>query len=44
MCYKVLLTEGAERDLEATHDFIARFDSAASADYVLDQLLERLKH
>lgn len=40
MRYKVLLTEGAERDLEAIHDYIAEFDSAVSAGHVLDQLLK----
>ncbi len=38
--YEVLLTEGAERDLEAIYDYIAEFDSAANADSVLYQLLE----
>jgi len=36
----VLLTEGAERDLEELYDYIAEFDSPANADYVLDQLME----
>ena len=34
------MTEGAEQDLEAIHDYIAEFDSVASAHHVLDQLLE----
>lgn len=38
--YEVLLTEGAEQDLESIYDYIAEFDSKASADYVLDRLLE----
>ena len=38
--YEVLLTEGAERDLESIYDYIAEFDCKASADYVLDRLLE----
>jgi toxin ParE1/3/4 len=38
--YEVLLTEGAEQDLEALHDYIAEFDSVANADHVLDQLME----
>ena len=38
--YEVLLTEGAEQDLESIYDYIAEFDSVASADYVLDQLVE----
>jgi len=40
MAYAVLLTQGAEQDLEALYDYIADFDSITSADYVLDQLLE----
>ena len=38
--YEVLLTAGAERDLESIRDYIAEFDSVASADYVLDRLLK----
>lgn len=38
--YEVLLTEGAEQDLEAIYDYIAEFDCKANADYVLDRLLE----
>ena len=37
--YEVLLTAGAERDLEAIYDYIAEFDSAARADHVLERLL-----
>lgn len=37
--FDVLLTKGAEQDLEAIHDYIAEFDSVASANYVLDELL-----
>lgn len=37
--YRVLLTQGAEQDLEAIHDYIAEFDSPKSAGYVLDRLL-----
>lgn len=40
MRYAVLLTKGAERDLEAIHDYIAELDSCNSAGYVLDRLLE----
>lgn len=40
MRYGVLLTEGAERDLEEIHNHIGEFDSANSADYVLDRLME----
>jgi toxin ParE1/3/4 len=39
MRYEVLLTEGAERDLEEIHDYIAEFDSPKSAERVLDRLL-----
>jgi len=38
--WKVLLTEGAEQDLESIYDYIAEFDSVASANRVLDQLLK----
>ena len=34
---EVLLTEGAEQDLESIHDYIAQFDCIASADRVLDR-------
>ncbi len=40
MRYKVMLTEGAERDLEEIYDYIAEFDSPASANHVLNKLLE----
>lgn len=40
MKYEVLLTSGAEKDLEALYDYIAEHDSLMSADYVLDQLLK----
>ena len=38
--YEVLLTEGAEQDLESIYDYIAEFDCKANADYLLDRLLE----
>lgn len=38
--YEVLLTQGAERDLESIHDYIAEFDGIADANQVLDQLIE----
>lgn len=38
--FEVLITEGAEQDLEAIHDYIAEFDCIANADYVLDELME----
>jgi toxin ParE1/3/4 len=37
--YSVLLTEGAEQDLEAIYDYIAEFDEPANADHVLDRLM-----
>lgn len=40
MRYEVLLTEGAERDLEEIYDYIAEFDSPEKAHYVLNRLLE----
>jgi toxin ParE1/3/4 len=43
--FEVLLTEGAEQDLEAIYDYIAGFDCVANANYVLDELqdvVERL--
>ena len=40
MTYKVILTAGAERDLEALHDYIARHDSPATANRVLDRILK----
>lgn len=38
--FEVLLTEGAEQDLEAIHDYISEFDCVANAHYVLDQLMD----
>lgn len=38
--YEVLLTTGAEQDLEDLYDYIAEFDSPANAEYVLDRLLK----
>ena len=37
--YTVLLTEGAEQDLEAIHGYIAEFDDPANADHVLDRMM-----
>lgn len=45
--FEVLLTSGAEQDLEAIHDHISAFDSVASANAVLDALMavvEGLSH
>ncbi|MET2548037.1 type II toxin-antitoxin system RelE/ParE family toxin [Ralstonia pseudosolanacearum] len=38
--YEVLLTQGAEQDLESIHDYVAEFDCVENANYVLDQLME----
>lgn len=38
--FEVLFTEGAERDLEAIYDYIAAYDCVASANKVLDRLIE----
>ena len=40
MRYDVRLTAGAERDLESIYDYIAEFDSRASANHVLNKLLK----
>lgn len=37
--YDVLLTEGAEQDLEALHHYIAECDSVAHANHALDRLM-----
>lgn len=39
----VLLTEGAEQDLESLYDYIAEFDSPANAEHVLDRLLKTVE-
>lgn len=36
---EVVLTRGAEQDLESIHDYIAEFDCVANADDVLDRLM-----
>ena len=38
--HDVLLTAGAEQDIESIHGYIAAFDSPANADHVLDRLME----
>ena len=38
--FEVLLTEGAEQDLESIHDYISEFDCATNANYVLDKLMD----
>lgn len=42
--FEVLITQGAERDLEEIYDYIAEFDSPGKADYVLSRLLEVAEH
>lgn len=37
--FEVLLTAGAEQDLESIHDYIAEFDCVANANAVLDALM-----
>lgn len=41
--FEVLLTEGAEQDLEAIHDYISEFDCVANANYVLDGLMDAVE-
>ena len=38
--FEVLLTEGAEQDLEAIHDYLSEFDCVTNANYVLDELMD----
>ena len=38
--YKILLTKGAEQDLESIYDYVAEFDSPANAKALLNQLLQ----
>lgn len=38
--FEVMLTAGAEQDLEAIHDYIAEFDCVANANHVLDALMD----
>jgi len=41
--FEVLLTRGAEQDLEAIHDYISGFDCVANANYVMDRLMDVVK-
>jgi toxin ParE1/3/4 len=41
--FEVLLTEGAEQDLESIYDYISEFDCVANANYVLDELMDVVK-
>ena len=38
--FEVLLTEGAEQDLEAIHDYLSEFDCVTNANHVLDELMD----
>ena len=38
--FEVMLTDGAERDLESIHDYISEFDCVANTNYVLDELMD----
>ena len=38
--YEVLLTHGAEQDLESIHDYICEFDNVANANHVLERLMK----
>lgn len=40
LAHKVVLTQDAEADLEAIYDYIAEYDCAENAYYVLDELLK----
>ena len=36
--FEVLLTQGAEQDLEGLYDYLCEFDCVANADHLLDEL------
>ena len=38
--FHVLLTKGAEQDLESIHDYISEFDCVANANSILDELMD----
>ena len=38
--FEVLVTEGAEQDLEAIHDYVSEFDCVATANHLLDALMK----
>ncbi|MGH8050244.1 MAG: type II toxin-antitoxin system RelE/ParE family toxin [Arenimonas sp.] len=38
--FEVLLTEGAEQDLESIHNYISEFDCVANANHLLDGLMK----
>jgi len=37
--YEVLITSGAEQDLESIYDYVAEYDSVESANHVLNQVM-----
>ena len=37
--FEVLLTKGAEQDLEVLHDYISEYHSVANANHLLDELM-----
>ena len=41
--FEVLLTEGAEQDLEAIHHYICESDSVANANHVWDSLMKTVE-
>jgi toxin ParE1/3/4 len=41
--HEVLLTQGAEQDLESIYRYISEFDGVARANHVLDRLMEVVK-
>lgn len=41
--FEVLLTEGAEQDLDAIHDYLSEFDCVANANHVLDELMDAVE-
>jgi toxin ParE1/3/4 len=41
--FEVLLTAGAEQDLEAIYDYISEFDCLANANRVLEQLMKAVE-
>ena len=41
--FEILLTGGAEQDLESIYDYISEFDCVANANYVLDELRNTLE-
>lgn len=42
--FEVLLTEGAEQDLEAIHNYISEFDGIDKANAVLDAMLPAIEN